>query len=495
MRLVHFEHIALQHGVVVIALHLDAMVGKDVPVVLDVLAQLLLAAVLQPGLEPCQHLSARQLHGRVGIAVCQGNVGGLTGLDTQADANNFGAHFIERGGFGVHRHQVGTLHNGEPALQGIPAQDGLVGHCSDAGLDHDCSLGRHIEQVRFTAGLGCTYRPRQALEAILFVKDKQGLKVHAATGQRRQGRQVVHPASQITVRLDGQQLAPQRQPVQRLPQVLANRARNGVGMGHHPGERAILLQPLGGGLGAYLGHAGYVVNSVAHQRLVVHHQLRRHAKFGLDPGHIAALAVHGVDDGDVAVDELRQILVAAADNHLDVLSGSGNGQRADHIVGLHAGHRQHLPAHQTHHFVNRLDLGAQIVRHGRAMRLVLGVERITKGGAAGVKNAGGKIGGKVLAQALQHIDHAANGTRGRAARVTRHSAQVRHGMKSAVQVTRTINQQQVLLCCLGVIHTPILPVLTPDRVVLQSGHAWCPHFLIHGGLHRSFDRTGPRPAA
>ena len=39
--LVHFQHITLQHGVVRVALHLDAVVGEHMAVVLDVLAQFL----------------------------------------------------------------------------------------------------------------------------------------------------------------------------------------------------------------------------------------------------------------------------------------------------------------------------------------------------------------------------------------------------------------------------------------------------------------------
>ena len=38
VRLVHFEHIALQHGVVRVALHFNAVVGKHMAVVFDVLA-------------------------------------------------------------------------------------------------------------------------------------------------------------------------------------------------------------------------------------------------------------------------------------------------------------------------------------------------------------------------------------------------------------------------------------------------------------------------
>ena len=75
VRHVHFQHIALQHGVVGIALHLDAVVGKHMAVVLDVLAQLFCSRVLQPGLELGQHLIAVQLRGRIGVAVGHRNVG------------------------------------------------------------------------------------------------------------------------------------------------------------------------------------------------------------------------------------------------------------------------------------------------------------------------------------------------------------------------------------------------------------------------------------
>ena len=39
VRHVHFQHVALQHGVMGIALHFDAMVSKHMAVVFDVLAE------------------------------------------------------------------------------------------------------------------------------------------------------------------------------------------------------------------------------------------------------------------------------------------------------------------------------------------------------------------------------------------------------------------------------------------------------------------------
>jgi len=95
MRLVHFQHIALQHGVVGIALHLNAMVGKHMAVVFDVLTQFERGWVFQPGLQLRQHGLARQLIGRVRADVGQGNVSSLPRLDGKTDADNFGAHLVE----------------------------------------------------------------------------------------------------------------------------------------------------------------------------------------------------------------------------------------------------------------------------------------------------------------------------------------------------------------------------------------------------------------
>ena len=58
VRFMHFEHIDLQHGVVHIATHFDAVVGKHMAVVFHMLPQLVLASVLQPGLEQGQHFVA-----------------------------------------------------------------------------------------------------------------------------------------------------------------------------------------------------------------------------------------------------------------------------------------------------------------------------------------------------------------------------------------------------------------------------------------------------
>ena len=232
------------------------------------------------------------------------------------------------------------------------------------------------------------------------------------------------------------------QPVQGLAQILAGHALDLARARHQRVERAELGQPFGGGFGADFFHAGHVVHRIPHQGLKIDHQAGRHAKFGGDTCHIAALAIHGVDDGDVLVHQLAQVLVAAGHDHLDALCRSGARQGANDVVGFHTAHIQHGPAQEAHDFVDGLYLGPQIVGHGRTLGFVSRVNFIAEGGAFGIEDAGRIQGGVFLAQALHHVDHAANGARGRAGRVARHGTQVGHGVKRPVKVAGTIDQQQ-----------------------------------------------------
>jgi hypothetical protein len=109
VRAVGFEHIGLQHGVVRIAAHGDAVVGKHMLVVFDMLAQLLLAGVFQPGLEPGQHHVHIELLGHVHALVAQRNIGGLAHGHAEGDADDAGHHLVQRIGLGIQRRQLGGL--------------------------------------------------------------------------------------------------------------------------------------------------------------------------------------------------------------------------------------------------------------------------------------------------------------------------------------------------------------------------------------------------
>ena len=108
------------------------------------------------------------------------------------------------------------------------------------------------------------------------------------------------------------------------------------------------------------------------------------------------------------IDQLRQVFIAAGDDHLHALLCANASERANHIIGLYALDRQHRPTQQTHHLMNRLDLAAQVVRHGRAIGFVVGIQVIAKSRAAGIKNTGGIVGGILRAQRSHHVNHDAH---------------------------------------------------------------------------------------
>ncbi len=238
-----------------------------------------------------------------------------------------------------------------------------------------------------------------------------------------------------------------------LAEVLAGLALHLGGALDQRIERTVFEQPFGRCLGADLLDARHVVDRVAHQRLVVDHQVGRHTEFRRDTGHVALLAVHRVDDGDVLVHQLAQVLVAAGHDHFDALRRGRLGQRADHVVGLDVGHAEHGPAHELHHLVDGIDLAAQVVGHRRAVGLVFGVQVVAKRLARRVEDAGRVVRANLAAQRRHHVDHSADGAGGRALRVAGHGPQVGHGMEGAVEIARAIDEQQRFL----VGHQAILP--------------------------------------
>ena len=235
MRLVHFEHITLQHGVVCVSLYLDAMVGKHVAVVFDVLAQLVFAAIFQPGFEPRQHLVQRQLHWRIRACMAQRNIGRFAGLNAETDAHNLGAHFVQRGGFGIHGHQLSRLDAEQPAVEVFPRENGVVGQRIDLAHSMHFGAAKQVWQRRAAATLLVSAgRPRrgvlriqgfdQTFEAVSLAKHFERLGVLGAHRHGIQRRQTLHIRLQVAIGLDGQQFAAFGQPGQRATQVFANDA-------------------------------------------------------------------------------------------------------------------------------------------------------------------------------------------------------------------------------------------------------------------------------
>ena len=79
------------------------------------------------------------------------------------------------------------------------------------------------------------------------------------------------------------------------------------------------------------------------------------------------------------------------------------GQRADHVVGLETGKFEDGKPHRFAHSPHIGQLHSEVVRHGRALRLVLVEQLVTEGRFLSVKHDGEIIGLMFLYQLAQHI--------------------------------------------------------------------------------------------
>ncbi len=410
------------------------------------LAQLFLCRVLQHRAQRIQHLLHRQLRRRARVIVADRNIGGLARLDRQADADQARAHRVQRIGFGIEADQIGLLQALDPGLQLLAGQHGLVftwrgqrriQRASSGGLGAATGeAGGGTAQARgsFAGHRGRRQWRTQLLqrlgEAIARVQLGQHRYVLLTQGKR--GRAGV----QLHVGADGHQLAVQRQPLQRGAQVLADLALHGRRGCHHAVQVLVLGQPLGGGLRPAFLHARHVVDGVAHQRQQVddlvgaHAELVHHRRI-----RIHAAAGHGVDQFDARAHQLGEILVAGGNGHLQVLRQALQRQRADHIVGLHAGNAQDADAQRLDDAAHRFDLAAQLIGHRRAVGLVLLVQVVAEGLAGRIDHER-HVGRALLQRRTQHVDHAEQ----RAGGFTLCIGQGRQRVERAVQVTGPVDQ-------------------------------------------------------
>ena len=133
---------------------------------------------------------------------------------------------------------------------------------------------------------------------------------------------------------------------------------------------AILIQPLGGSFRADARYAGYVVGTVANQCQVIDDLFRKDIELFLDAIAVQYCAAHGVDQGDVVIDELRHVFVTGRYQDLHAVCRGLPAQGANDIVGLDAFDSQHRQTHGWHGFEQRIYLQAQVIGHWRPVRLV-----------------------------------------------------------------------------------------------------------------------------
>ena len=222
-------------------------------------------------------------------------------------------------------------------------------------------------------------------------------------------------------------------------QVLAHLALDVAGIGHQRVEGAVRAEPLERGFRSHLRHSGHVVHGIAHESEVIHDQLRWHSELPLDSRRIEHRAVHRVDHGHPLVDELGHVLVAGRKRHPHPFRDRVPAQRADDVVRFDARHLQKRQTERLHELVDWRHLRRELFRHGRTIGLVLRVELVPEGLAAGVEDHRHVVRLRLPEQAAQHVADPVE----RAGRLSLRVAEGRHRVEGPVQVVGPVDEDEV----------------------------------------------------
>ena len=116
----------------------------------------------------------------------------------------------------------------------------------------------------------------------------------------------------------------------------------------------------------------------------------------------------------MTVNQLRHVLIAGRNHHRATIRSAFAGQRAYYVVGFDALDTQQRQTQCLDAGMQRRDLHAQVVRHGRAMGFIFFKHGVAKGRAFGVKHHRYRAIRILFAQALEHVEHAFDRARGQA---------------------------------------------------------------------------------
>ena len=297
----------------------DVVTGENLGVVFHVLPDLEDRIILEHRLERGQHIVGRQLPfgQRIGaeqvvgrpVAMRERDVTGLPRIDRQGNAHQIGLHFVERGGFGVHRHVATGADTVDPHVQRLHRRDVFVSVGVDGGpfggfLDRVGACGVGIGDHRGLDPEGVGNALGKGAEFHLGQERQQGVGVGLAQFQ------IVEGEIERGVAIELHQFLGQFDLLALVDQGLA-----ALGLFDLFGpveqflEAAELVDQQRGGLDADARRARHVIDAVAREGLHVDHAIRPDAEFFLDAFNVDAAVFHGIQHFDAAADQLHQVLV------------------------------------------------------------------------------------------------------------------------------------------------------------------------------------------
>ena len=229
-------------------------------------------------------------------------------------------------------------------------------------------------------------------------------------GVRRRALQGLGVERDGQVGLDRREAAREERVFLVLAQALADLALDLVGPLEQPVEAAVLLDPLLGRDLAHARHAGDVVGRVAHERQDVDHLAGRDAEELLDPLVVEELLLARVEDAHAgALDQLQHVLVGRDDDDVEARRPRRMGERADHVVGLVAGHLEDRDPVGLARSADLGDLGGQVLVHGGPVRLVAVVLLVADGLLRPVEGDRQVLARMLAEHLLQHRHEAVDG--------------------------------------------------------------------------------------
>ena len=315
--------------------------------------------------------------------------------------DQIGLHRIERAGFGVESDQPGIGGAGDPGVERLQRLHAFISRQVDGGhfgqrlarrALHWCGPGiDRFGRVELGLALGAAAAtaqpPQQAGEAVLFEERRQRF------GRDRIQLEIVERDRQRAIFLQLHQHPAEPRHIRLLDQRIAQLARLHLRRGgQNAFKRAVLLDQLGRGLGPDAANAGNIVRRIAHQRQHIADQIGHDPELLGDFGQVDPHILHRVEHVDmaaarrVAADQLHQILVRGNNRHIPAARRRLAGIGGDHVVGLDVLFLDHRQREGAGGIANQRELGDQIFRRGRAIRLVLVINLVAKRGSGLVEH-------------------------------------------------------------------------------------------------------------